>query len=370
MRIGFDAKRYFLNTTGLGNYSRQIINGLKEFYPSNEYFLYSPHVPIDLASSCKIRKPHSFFEKKMSSLWRSYFVRKNFEQDKLDLYHGLSHEIPYGLKNFSLKKIVTIHDLILFYYPHFYSVFDRKIYEHKLHYSCEVSDKIIATSLQTKSDLINILNVPEEKIAVHYQTCHPRFQGASSECERKKIKEKYSLPDNYILYVGSFNERKNLANLTESFSKIRKKHNIFLVLVGSESEHKKKILAAIEKKGEKDFVKIISHVPSEDLPFFYQEAKLFVYPSLYEGFGIPVIEALFSKVPVITSKGSCLEESGGPFSSYIDPKSIENLADEMDTVLTDKDRQKIMIEEGYKFVQKFKQQEVISNLMTIYQSVL
>src|SRR5690606_28130606 len=168
MNIGFDAKRAFLNRTGLGNYSRSIISGLSRYFSDHRYYLYSPKIPentfIDTqhtSDNILLRRPVFPF---LKSVWRSRFVCRQIKKDKLDIYHGLSHELPWGIQKTGARSVVTIHDLIFFRFPEYYKLADRKIYEAKFEYSCRQADRIIAVSKQTKSDLINYLDVTPDKI--------------------------------------------------------------------------------------------------------------------------------------------------------------------------------------------------------------
>ena len=157
MRIGYDAKRLFHNNTGLGNYSRDLIRILTKFYTKNSYLLYNPkkgNRSIDLASNATEILPKGKFWKKFSSFWRQKAIVKQLINDKIEIYHGLSGELPRGIENTKIKTVVTIHDLIFVRYPKLYSFFDRKIHFNKFKYAAETADIVIAISEQTKRDII------------------------------------------------------------------------------------------------------------------------------------------------------------------------------------------------------------------------
>ena len=162
MRIGFDSKRLFNNLTGLGNYSRTLLRNLGKYYKDHEYFLYSPNLNRTQETSFFLDQ-EPFYPKTSNSIfksyWRSYSIVNQLKKDEIELYHGLSHEIPAGLKKSKIKSIVTIHDLIFKIYPKLYNYLDRKIYDQKIRYSCTQADKIIAVSNNTKSDIINLYNI-------------------------------------------------------------------------------------------------------------------------------------------------------------------------------------------------------------------
>ena len=220
MQIGFDAKRAFLNTSGLGNYSRTLIQNFSESHPQHNCFLYTPavnsryrHVINKSNIHIKTPSPHLF-----PFLWRSFSLTEELEKDRLDIYHGLSHELPFNIKKTKIKTVLTIHDLIFLRYPQWYSFFDRKVYELKYKYSCRNADKIIAISEQSKQDIIHYFDIAPEKIQVLYQTCHTVFKTAASAEQMKHIRKKYALPEEFILHVGSITERKNLINLARAIN--------------------------------------------------------------------------------------------------------------------------------------------------------
>jgi len=324
MIIGYDAKRVFHNWRGLGNYSRDLVTGLKNYFPDNKYLLFSPPIKDERGEifaeefgNSNVITPEGFLGKQFPSVWRrnlSNILQKN----KVDLFHGLSHEIPYGLRKKGIKSIVTIHDLIFLRYPEYFPWIDRKVYLSKIKHSIKEADQIIAICDQTKMDLINFLNVPESKINVCYQSCHEQYQrGPADSLQVDMIKAKYKLTKNYFLYVGALEERKNILNLIEGVSHFGYGHD--LIIVGRENSYKKEIELKIKQMNLDNNVKILTNVPTEDLPALYTGAEVFCFPSFFEGFGIPIIEAMFCETPVLTSQGSCFPEVGGSGAIYIDP---------------------------------------------------
>lgn len=180
MKIGFDAKRAFYNTRGLGNYSRDTIRILSDKKPDNEYFLFTPKTANKIefpfsSNNCRIIEPSAFLYKKFSSLWRTRFECTDIKRLKLDIFHGLSHELPIGIEKTKAHSVVTMHDIIFLTFPHLYTWIDRQLYIKKYLSSCWAADKIIAISEQTKADLIEFTNISEEKITVVYQGCNPVF---------------------------------------------------------------------------------------------------------------------------------------------------------------------------------------------------
>ena len=330
MRIGFDGKRAVQNFTGLGNYSRYIVDILCQFYPENEYVLYAPkkreNKRLDKLTKqyqqLQLSYPTTSSWKKLSSLWRVWGVTQQLEKEKIDIFHGLSNELPLNIHQSEVKSIVTIHDLIFLRYPQYYHSIDRKIYTYKFRKACENADKIIAISECTKRDIIEFFRIPADKIEVVYQGCDPSFMHPVAAEKKREIRAKYQLPDHYILNVGSIEERKNALSAVQALTMLPEQ--IHLVIVGRHTEYTDKIERFIKENKLEERVHIISNVPFDDLPAFYQLAEIFVYPSRFEGFGIPIIEALYSGIPVVAATGSCLEEAGGPDSIYVHPDDIKN----------------------------------------------
>ncbi|MEI8348425.1 MAG: glycosyltransferase family 1 protein [Pseudomonadota bacterium] len=378
MRVGFDAKRAFHNFVGLGNYARTLIEGLLKYYPDNNYILYTPKFndpraqewPKKFATPPEIRIPRGPIGAISSSLWRSLLLSKVIKKDSLDVFHGLSHELPPHIEKLNIKKVVTIHDLIFLRYPEYFSRIDRYIFQKKFTYSCQVADLVVAISEQTKKDIIEFLKVPEEKVEVVYQSCNPLFYDQISKEEREKVRKKYFLPHKYILYVGSFTKRKNLLTMVKAFAISQKNNDIPLVLVGQGEEIKKQIIdLARNLKVEKKII-FLHNVPTIHLPSVYQGATLFCYPSHFEGFGIPIIEALFSKIPVVTSNGHCFQEAGGPGSRYIDPNDHQAMGQAMIEIIESDSLRQRMVQEGQTFVQKFHYQNTVQKMMLAYSRLL
>lgn len=370
MRIGFDAKRVFYNRSGLGNYSRDIILSLHQKYPDEEYILYTPSVRGSIAflpsNRVGIATPPLGFGKLRSSYWRSVLLTKRLERDGVDVYHGLSHELPYNIHKTNVKTVVTIHDIIFMRYPQWYGFIDRSIYKQKVVYSCRIADAIIAVSEQTKQDLIDFLGVDGNKINVIYQGCNDMFREKATSDDLMRVSKKHGLPEEYMLYLGTIEERKNLLTVIKAIHQAG--IDMPLVAIGRATKYMLKIKQYIHNHSMQN-IHFLHSLPSGDLPAIYQGAKLFVYPSLFEGFGIPILEALNSKTPVITSKGGCFGEVGGKHSIYVDPTNAEEMAAAIKKVLSDKDLQKKMKEEGYKHARKFNKEEIAGQMMDLYKTL-
>ena len=374
MRIGFDGKRIFHNWRGLGNYSRDLVLGLSEFYPDNEYLLFSPPFEDKRAlafenefGAKKVVTPQGFWGKSFPSMWRRN-LSSDLSTHQIDLYHGLSHEIPYGLKKAGIKSIVTIHDLIFMRYPHYFPWIDRRVYLSKVKHAVKEADVVIAICEQTKRDLVEMLNVSPDKIEVCYQSCHEQFQMPCIPDEVINTRSKYGIDRDYILYVGAFEERKNILNLIEGYSYFGT--SLDLVLVGKGKNYLQLVESKIKECNVDNNVKILSDVPMSDLKGLYTGAEVFCFPSFFEGFGIPIIEAMFSGTPVITSQGSCFPEVGGDGAIYIDPNSSYQIGKALFHIMNNPDLKQSLIEEGKKHVQQFSRESTARRLYEVYKQVL
>lgn len=376
LHIGFDAKRAAQNKTGLGNYSRFIIRALSNYAPNLRLHLYVPNAKkthsmngVDKLVAVDIHFPKNRLWQSLRCLWRMRGAVSDMRERGIMLYHGLSGELPYGLHHAGIKSIVTIHDLIFLHFPKYYSFIDRLIYRWKFKSACRRADHIIAVSECTKRDIIHFFGTPEQKITVLYQGCDEIFRQSISDIHKDAVRRHYHLPERYILYVGSIEERKNLMLLAEALT-ILADREISVIALGHKTAYAKKVQSFVRKNNLSRRFRIISGVPSVDLPVFYQLSEAFVYPSRYEGFGIPLLEALCSGVPAIGCTGSCLEEAGGPSSLYVSPDDAGALAEAITKVLTDSHLREKMIADGYSYANHFTEERLILQLQNLYSLIL
>lgn len=367
MKIGFDAKRATQNFTGLGNYSRFVINNLVELYPQNTYCLFSPKPSTSKSEIKESSNIAYFFKKGIKPFWRSFGITNDIKKQGIQLYHGLSNELPFGIQKTEAKSIVTIHDLIFLRYPQFYPFIDRTIYNIKAKYACRKADRIIAVSECTKRDIVELYGIDSNRIDVVYQGCFPIFKEKVGENLKHQITEKYNLPSKYLLSIGSIEDRKNILLIIKALKYLPDMH---FVAIGRERKYGEKVRQYIKDNGLENRVHIFSGVPLNELPAILQASDIFIYPSLYEGFGIPIIEALSSGVPVIGATGSCLEEAGGPHSLYVDPHNERELADAINKIQTDGELRSQMISEGLEYVKQFSDKMCTDKLMSVYKEVL
>jgi glycosyltransferase involved in cell wall biosynthesis len=305
-------------------------------------------------------------DKSLKSLWRTSAIKRDLIKDKIDIYHGLSHELPIGINKSNVKSIVTIHDFIFLRYPQFFSAIDNKIYYQKFYHSCKVADKIIAVSQQTKNDIIEFFKIDQHKIEVVYQGCNEAFKQTTSKEVNQITKKKYNIPEQYLLYVGTIEERKNLLTVLKCLKDLPNQN---LVVVGNGKEYKHKCLEFIKENKLEKRVHILSGLTLTELASTYQNAQMLIYPSLFEGFGIPIIEALFSKIPVISSKNGCFSEAGGPSSIYIEPTNVEEMRASILSILNEQDKREKQINLGFEHAQNFNDPIIAKKLISIYRNL-
>ena len=375
--IGFAAKRACQNRTGLGNYSRFVLSGLCRYASDMRLLLYAPNPKktqaldgLDREPSISMRFPKTLWGKCLRSLWRVWGMTRDLQHDHVQLYHGLSNELPLNIhKAKSIKTIVTIHDLIFLRYPQYYKPVSRWIYHYKFRRACKIADRIIAVSECTKRDIMRFFGTPEEKIEVIYQGCDEQFRQQATEEQKAAIRERYQLPERYILYVGSIEERKNLMLLAQALPLLTDK-DIQVIAVGRRTKYADRVQAFIQAQGLTSRFRMLSGVPFSDLPTLYQLATLFVYPSRFEGFGIPLLEALCSGTPVIGCTGSCLEEAGGPSSLYVSPDDDQGMANAILHSMKGAEGRKQRIENSIQYVQRFENSNVAQQMLDLYTNLL
>lgn len=373
MVIGFDAKRAAQNGTGLGNYSRFVIGAMFNHRPGDDYCLYVPSPRRNryltaLPPNARIVAPSGIWCR-LPSLWRSAAMSADIMRDGVELFHGLSNELPLDIrKAHGTRSIVTVHDLIFLRHPSYYKPIDRRIYDFKFRRACVNADRVIAVSECTKRDIMSCYGIDGGKIDVVYQGCDKAFSQVVPDAVKADVARRYALPPRFVLYVGSIEERKNLLLLAQAMRFAR--HPFRVVAVGRRTPYADKVSAWLERNGLADRVTMLHSVSFADLPAIYQLADVFVYPSRYEGFGIPLLEALCSGVPAIGATGSCLEEAGGSGSVYVNPDDPKELAWQLDRLLDDDEARHAMVAMGKSHAARFTEERLIADLLRTYDKVI
>lgn len=280
MKIGFDAKRLYNNFTGLGNYSRTLVNNLSACFPANEYHLYSPNIHHTPETESFLVPPFAtHLHPNSGAYWRTFSIKQDLKRDGVEIFHGLSHEIPVGIQHTGIKSVVTIHDIIYKTYPDMFTAIDRAIYDLKFRYSCKHADKIIAISESTKNDIIRYFGTPAEKIEVIYQAIHPVFYTIQDETDARQTVESYGIPPDYLLYVGSINSRKNLLSIVKAYALLPEDLQIPLVIIGKGGAYKNEVLKFATSQGLMSKLILIDNLhDAQTLQAFYQQARIFLFP--------------------------------------------------------------------------------------------
>lgn len=359
LHIGFDAKRYFQNNTGLGNYSHHIIDGLSALYPEIDKTLFT--TAQAKISQTKIIYPRT--SKILAKFWRILNITKGSAFQKLDVFHGLSNELPW--RRTKVKTVVTVHDIIFKHLPQTQHPFNRWIYDFKTKRACTLASLVIATSKHTKKDLVKFYKIPGSKIEVVYQDCDPMFYNYTSD---KSILDKYKIAKPYILCVGTIEERKSQLLLIKAFEDLQFAGN--LVIVGKKTKFYSQIADFLKDKPELEKrIQFIENASFRDFPNLYHFASLFAYPSICEGFGIPVLEAMNTGTPVVSTKNTVMEEVCEDAAIYYDKHSKESLTKAMQTVLDSKEIQEELVQKGKKRALLFRKEINIPQLVELYKKL-
>lgn len=363
LKIGYDAKRLFHNHTGLGNYSRTLLRNLQQMYPQHEYHLFTPKLsnhPEVLYFLEDNRFIVHDYQGHFGSLWRSYGIKKNIDALGLDLFHGLSHEIPFG--EMKTRTVVSFHDLIYEYYPKQFGLWDRKSYQKKYRYAAQNTNHVVAISESTKRDLIKLYELDEERISVVYQSCNPLFKTMPRSTKEQEA---------YFLYVGSLIERKSAKLIVEAYRLMPENKRIKVKIVGKGGQYADELHALVKNYGLGGHFEFLNHIDNSKLISLYDNALAMVYPSIYEGFGIPLIESLYRNTPVITTNASSLPEAAGPGAIYIEPHNAEQLADAMQLLISNKEEHNSLAQKGHQYVNDmFSIQRTAEEMMAVYHKII
>jgi glycosyltransferase involved in cell wall biosynthesis len=364
LKIGFDAKRIVRNGTGLGSYGRTLVNDLAQ-YPLR-LNLYAPDKGRDDLRTQIVERDNIAFvyptSRHFKSYWRSRGIVADLKRDGIQLFHGLSGELPFGIRKSGIKSVVTIHDLIFLRHPEFYNPIDVQIYKWKFRQTIKEADYIIAISECTKRDILEYGGnlVSEDKITLIYQSCSPRFN-TSQNYKTSNLNSKLG---RYVLSVGSIEPRKNTMLALKALHHLP--DDISLVLVGRHTAYTDKLIQYARANGLEHRLHILHGVPDTDLPALYAGAECFVYPSVYEGFGIPIIEAISCGLPVVACTGSCLEEAGGPDSLYVAPNDAIGMTNAIRRSLKGADDREERIQRSMDYIRRFSGTDVAGQVVDVY----
>ncbi|TDT62314.1 glycosyltransferase family 4 protein [Fonticella tunisiensis] len=368
MKVGIDARgANWYSGTGIGTYTQQILKYILKYDTSNEYFIYwwgtnyreiskNGNIKISIAS----KKHHKFFEE--------YFIPENLKNRGIDIYHVPQNGIGLSSQK-SCIYISTIHDLIPYIMPETVGRGYLKRFIAQMPQIIQNSDMIITVSEYSKKDIMRIFDVEEEKIKVTPLAADDYFRPMDRSNAKEFLKKNYNIEDDFILYLGGFSPRKNVKSILVAFSRIHKKlsTNYKVVIIGPSKDDHSYLMGLCETLGIDDKVIFTGYIPYEHLPYFYNSCTVFVYPSLYEGFGLPPLEAMSCKTPVISSNVSSIPEVVGNGAILINPFDTEELIDALERVLEDETLRNDIAERGYERSKDFGWDKTAAQTLNVYE---
>ncbi len=374
MRIGIDISSVAGEKTGIGNNTTNLITQLARIDKINQYILYpsfyrSFHREFTKAAVPRQSNFHIRFEKLpqrlMNGLWYSPIPGRWILGD-VDILHSTAFYAP---KNHPGKLVVTIHDISSLTLPHYHTEATRKRSNHGTENAVAYADHIITVSEFSKNELLRYFTLEPEKITVTHSAAKDIFVPCSPE-EKKRVREKYGVPEDFILFVGSLEPRKNVATLVRAYislpEPVRKRHR--LVIAGGKGWLNAEIDTLLKSSGSSGILRI-GYVDEQDLPALYSAAIVSVFPSLYEGFGLPVLEAMACGTPVISSNSSSLPEVGGDAALYFDPHDTNQLKETLERLLGDENLRAQLSRKGIERARLFSWEKAAQETLGVYEKV-
>ena len=367
MRIGIDARLVFYNRAGIGQYILRLIEALASLEPKDDTFV----LLQSRKDKYSITHSNGFLRK---SLWTPSHNR--FEQPALsfeisrlglDLLHSPDFIPPF---NRNCKSVITIHDLAFLLYPHFLTKESARYYG-QIDQAWRKTDHIVAVSEATKQDSIKILGVPEKKITVIHEAANPIYRQIPAEAAKQHVKEKFKLDQDFILFVSTIEPRKNLPGLLQAYRRLRDdyKRDELLVLAGSKGWLWEEVYETVDQLNLQEYIIFLGHVPSKDLVYMYNAARLLVHPSFYEGFGLTTLEAMTCGTPIVVSNIAALPEVVGDAAVMVDPHDIDGLTVAIWRVLTEEELRRDLICKGLKRAKKFSWEQAARQTLDVYHKV-
>ncbi len=367
MRIGIDARLVFYNRAGIGEYIVQLIEALAAVHPPVDEFL----LLQSRKDKSSIINSNGFVRR---SLWTPCHNR--FEQPalsfevsrlKLNLLHSPDFIPPFRR---NCKSVITIHDLAFLLYPHFLTKESARYYG-QIDQAWRKTDHIIAVSEATKQDSIKMLGVPEKKISVIHEAANPIYHQLPAEDARRHVQKRYKFDKDFMLFVSTIEPRKNLPGLLQAYRRLRDEYqrDELLVLAGANGWLWEEVYETVNRLNLEDHVVFLGRVPSEDLVYLYNAARLLVHPSFYEGFGLTPLESMNCGTPVIVSNTAALPEVVGDAAMLINPHDIDGLTVAMWRVLTEPELQQDLINKGLKRAKQFSWEKAAKKTLAVYHKI-
>ncbi len=366
MRIGVDARLVYYHQAGIGQYILRLMQALAQINRDDEFILFKSRkdkTQIVQQSNFKIQKLYTPSHHRVEA----WAISVELAPYRLDVLHSPDFIPPALLR---CPSVITVHDLAFLKYPQLLTRASARYYG-QVEIAASRADHIIAVSQSTKRDTVQLLGVPEEKITVIYEAAHPLFTPIANTDALARTRAKYNLPQDYALFVSTIEPRKNLPTLLRAFADLRKRYKepVTLAIAGNRGWLVEEVDAVVEELNLGDAVRFLGGIPNEELVYLYNAAKVFVMPSIYEGFGLPPLEAMACGTPVIASNVSSLPEVVGDAALLFDPESAEELCVAMQRVLTDEPLRREMRAKGLKRAQVFSWERAARETMEVYRKV-
>lgn len=376
MRIGFDVTAAVRQRAGIGRWARGLLQGLAAIDQENDYLLFAAGrtPPPDglRPQPSKVRfRTLPFSERTLLILWFRLGIPLPVDlfTGPADVFHFPNYILPPLRRG---KAVVTVHDLSFLLYPECHEEGLRAFLERVVPLSVAAADFVTVDSAHVKNEAICLLDIPPDRVEVVYGGVDARFQPVKNEAVLQAVRQRYRLHFPFVLHVGVIEPRKNLVRLIEAYDRVRSALHLphRLVLAGGLGWLYEEVFQKVAELGLQDFVLFPGYVPEEDLPALYSLADLFVYPSLYEGFGFPPLEAMACGVPVVASNAASLPEVVGDAGLLVRPTDIEQLADAIARALTDNALRAELRERGFKRARLFTWQAAAERALSIYRRVV
>lgn len=372
MRIGIDATALPPQPVGAGYYIINLIRALSELKTNHQFVVFAQR---DRRCLFEISEESGLEWVLVSDknppirlIWEQIGLPGLVRRCKVDLLHSLHYTRPLRLP---CKSVVTFHDMTFFLFPQFHTPAKRLFFPLAIHYSAASASAIIADSESTRQDAIRLLGISPQKIFSVPLGVGKRFHRVTDPSTLAQVREKYGLPDHFILYLGLVEPRKNVSLLVRSYKNlIDQGISHPLVIVGRLGWMFQSVLEEIERLGLQDRVHFTGYLPIRDLPIVYNLADVFVYPTAYEGFGLPPLEAMACGTPVITSAVSSMPEHVGEAGILVAPNDIQALARAMAAVLSDQALKNQLMEKGPKQAAKFTWERTARETLQVYQKLI
>lgn len=365
MRIAIEANPMAIRKGGIGYYTQNLVEHLLKRDRENEYILFY----FNLSLKQRKNLPAFDFSKNYSNfVFPKQALRFGLQAlKKPDVVHGTSYRLfAEGKKG----SVVTVHDLGFMRFPQFVRKFGSGKMVRRVQHALENASAVLTVSENSKRDIMEYFHVPEERIVVTYEGINEKFTQKPDALVVDSVREKFHIAKCYILFVGTLEPRKNIPSLVNAYAEAKPLHGDFqLVLAGGLGWVYDEIFDAIEKSGVKENIILTQYISWEELHALYHGASLFVFPSFYEGFGLPPLEAMACGVPVITSNVSSLPEVVGDAAALVDPADEEQLTHSMENVLSDASLRHDLVQKGFERAKLFSWEKTAEQTLNLYEKV-